>query len=278
MSNYHFTLRTNSGKKKFKELVLTSLPSQDKLDAQIKKLFRIKNKSPLTLYLDHNIPEHNLTAGTNLNQLESFLDKIFLLQEDKLVTHLAVSVDGEEYQSEKITEKIEIKREDDNSDRPVLFWRDTDSNGYLSNWKKTPFELDGITFNSIEQSLMYHKAIYANQNEIASQILGTASPQQQKRLGRQVNDFLKGGIWRRKRCEVLQKSLWAKFTQNPELGESLKKTYPRRIAEASPSDTLYGIGLAPSNPLAQDPKCWKGQNLLGKELEKVRDFLLQQDE
>ena len=119
--------------------MLTSKPSQDKLDNQIKKLFRIKNKSPLTLYLDHNIPEHNLTIGTsNLNQLESFLDKIFILQEDKLVTHLAVSVDGEEYQSEKITEKIEIKREDNNSDRPVLFWRDTDSNGYLSG-KKHPF-------------------------------------------------------------------------------------------------------------------------------------------
>ena len=150
MSNYHFTLRTNSGKKKFKELVLTSLPSQDKLDAQIKKLFRIKTKSPLTLYLDHNVPEHHLTIGTNLTQLESFLDKIFLLQGDKLVTYLAVSVDEEDYQSEKITEKIEIKREDNNSDRPVLFWRDTDSNGYLSNWKKTPFQLDGITFNSVK--------------------------------------------------------------------------------------------------------------------------------
>ena len=93
-----------------------------------------------------------------------------------------------------------------------------------------------------------------------------------------MNDFLKGGIWRRKRCLVLYKSLWAKFTQNPELGENLKKTYPRRIGEASPSDTLYGIGLAPSNPLAQDPKCWKGQNLLGKELEKVREKLLSNQE
>ena len=156
--------------------------------------------------------------------VDSFLDKIFLLQDNKLVTYLAVSVDGEAFQTEKITEKIEIKREDDKGDRPVLFWRDTDSNGYLSNWKKTPFQLDGITFNSIEQSLMYHKAIYANQNEIASQILGTASPQQQKRLGRQVNDCLKGGIWRRKRCEVLQKSLWAKYPKS-RVGESLEEKH-----------------------------------------------------
>jgi hypothetical protein len=44
-------------------------------------------------------------------------------------------------------------------------------------------------------------------------------------------------------------------------------------AEASPSDTVFGIGLAPSDPLAQDPAQWRGENLLGRALAQVRDEL-----
>lgn len=267
---YQITLRTNSGKKNFKQLELVSIPTYIFLINQVRKLFRIKNKKQtISLFLDLDIPAFNLTSGTILENIE--LENIFI----DFKTNISVALDNEPYQKEIITEKIEIKKEVEDTTLPVLFWRDTDSNGYLSNWKKTPFVLNDVHFNSVEQSLMYHKAMYAEQMDIAQQILGTPSPQKQKKLGRQVNDFLKGGIWRRKRTVVLYNSLWAKFTQNPELGICLKKTYPRRIGEASPSDTLYGIGLAPSNDLAQDPKCWKGNNLLGKALEQVREKLME---
>ena len=35
--------------------------------------------------------------------------------------------------------------------------------------------------------------------------------------------------------------------------------------QASPSDKIYGIGLRPDDPAAQQPTLWKGENLLGQE-------------
>ncbi len=42
------------------------------------------------------------------------------------------------------------------------------------------------------------------------------------------------------------------------------------IVEASPSDKVWGIGLSMTNKDINDPKKWKGKNLLGKCLMNVR--------
>jgi len=152
---------------------------------------------------------------------------------------------------------------------PVLFWKDTDKNGYLSNWAKSPFQLDGHTFNCAEQYLMWSKAVVMGDKEKEQQILSTNDPQRQKELGREVRPW-RDGIWKRHRDQVMLRAARAKFMQNAELGQRLLKTYPRLLAEASPSDCTYGIGLAPNNPQAQDPRNWKGENLLGRTLERVR--------
>jgi ribA/ribD-fused uncharacterized protein len=48
------------------------------------------------------------------------------------------------------------------------------------------------------------------------------------------------------------------------------------LVEASPVDPIWGIGLAANNPLAQDPREWKGLNLLGYALMAAREALRQQ--
>merc|ERR1711957_32700 len=103
--------------------------------------------------------------------------------------------------------------------------------------------------------------------------MGT-NPQRQKALGKQVCPWNEA-VWKRRREPVMFAAARAKFAQNPELAERLIKTYPRRMAEASPSDKIYGIGLAPNDPLAQDPRNWEGDNLLGRVLEQVREELRQ---
>ena len=55
--------------------------------------------------------------------------------------------------------------------------------------------------------------------------------------------------------------------------QKLLKTGDIILAEASPYDKIYGIGLKPNDPRVQDPTQWKGQNLLGKALMKVREEL-----
>ena len=45
--------------------------------------------------------------------------------------------------------------------------------GFLSNWYLSEFSLDGITFSSMEQYMMYQKAVLFEDADIAAQILDT---------------------------------------------------------------------------------------------------------
>ena len=51
------------------------------------------------------------------------------------------------------------------------------------------------------------------------------------------------------------------------------QTGDRRLAEASPHNTLWGIGLSAHEPRASPPDSWCGQNLLGQALENAREIL-----
>lgn len=42
------------------------------------------------------------------------------------------------------------------------------------------------------------------------------------------------------------------------------------LAEASPLDPVWGIGLRADSPAAKTPASWRGQNLLGQALQQVR--------
>ena len=54
---------------------------------------------------------------------------------------------------------------------------------------------------------------------------------------------------------------------------ALIQTGDRRLAEASPHDNLWGIGLSACDPRASSPDSWCGRNLLGQTLEHVREIL-----
>lgn len=48
------------------------------------------------------------------------------------------------------------------------------------------------------------------------------------------------------------------------------------MAEASPRDCLWGIGLGASNEKAWNVRSWRGRNLLGFTLMDVRETLMRQ--
>lgn len=54
-----------------------------------------------------------------------------------------------------------------------------------------------------------------------------------------------------------------KFRQNPRLREALQGTGHQVLAEASPSDRIWGIGLSSADPRATNTKEWKGLKLAG---------------
>lgn len=64
-----------------------------------------------------------------------------------------------------------------------------------------------------------------------------------------------------------------KFSQNEELKQKLLDTENKILVEASPYDKIWGIGLSVSDKDFYNPILWKGENLLGKILMKVRNTL-----
>jgi ribA/ribD-fused uncharacterized protein len=70
---------------------------------------------------------------------------------------------------------------------------------------------------------------------------------------------------------VLEGNL-AKFTQNPGLQKMLLDTGNKVLVEASPYDTICGIGLSEED--ARNGVTWRGQNLLGNMLIEVRSQII----
>ena len=71
-------------------------------------------------------------------------------------------------------------------------------------------------------------------------------------------------------------AIYYKFVDiaNIHLKESLVATGNAILAEASPYDKIWGIGVSTqTTTYFQDVKNWKGENLLGKALMEVRDKL-----
>ncbi|WP_317055416.1 NADAR family protein [Roseovarius rhodophyticola] len=149
----------------------------------------------------------------------------------------------------------------------VFYW-----SGPFSQWQRSLFELDGKTFKTAEQAMMYLKAVLFGDLDIAQKILQADDPGTQKALGRQVRGFDEG-VWEANRVEIVHRVNLAKFDQNKGLRRKLFQTLGKDLVEASPVDIIWGIGLAAEVARVTPRDLWPGQNLLGKVLTEVRDIL-----
>ena len=154
----------------------------------------------------------------------------------------------------------------------VCFHNPDEQNGYLSNWYHSEFMIDYIGFSSMEQYMMYRKAMLFKDKETANKILKTNDVRYIKELGRSVRNFDEK-IWVQYREEIVYTGLYAKFSQNVKLKEKLLKTGDAILAECAVKDKIWGIGLSMKDERNQNPNEWRGLNLLGKNLMKVRQEL-----
>ncbi len=154
----------------------------------------------------------------------------------------------------------------------ICFHNPEEENGYLSNWYLSTFIIDDITFSSMEQYMMYKKAIQFNDIKIANEILGETDVAKIKSLGRMVSGYDET-IWNGVRQIIVYQGLIAKFSQNNELREKLKSTGDLTIVECSVKDLIWGIGLSMTDTNRFDKSKWRGQNLLGYTLMLVREQL-----
>jgi ribA/ribD-fused uncharacterized protein len=143
----------------------------------------------------------------------------------------------------------------------------------FSQWYPSSFVVDGVTYACAEQFMMASKARLFGDDETAQAILAATTPREHKALGRQVKNFDEA-TWLRERERIVYTGSRAKYTQSPELRALLLATAGTRLVEASPYDRVWGIGLDASDPAATDPSRWRGLNLLGEVLTRLREELL----
>ncbi len=148
-----------------------------------------------------------------------------------------------------------------------LFWGQ-----WPSNWEMSPFVLDGVTYNCVEQYMMQKKALCFGDTATADKIMATADPHDQKRYGREVNGYV-DAKWAAVRYDIVLRAVIEKYRQNPDLRAKLMATGNLIMVEASPKDVVWGIGLGARDPDATRPEKWRGTNLLGKATTEAREIL-----
>jgi len=154
------------------------------------------------------------------------------------------------------------------TERFTFFW-----SGPFSQWHKSPFTLDGTIYNTAEQYMMAEKARLFGDEEMRDRILATSDPREQKALGRRVRGFDEAR-WNAAARDIVYRGNRAKFTTHRDLLATLFDTAGTMLVEASPLDTIWGIGLAADSIDASDPGKWRGTNWLGEVLTRLRDTLL----
>ena len=157
-----------------------------------------------------------------------------------------------------------------NRQQIIGFHNPDEEYGYLSNWYRSDFEKDGIRFSSMEQYMMYQKALCFRDEKVAAEILKTDYVGHIKELGRQVSNYDESR-WNGKRQILVYEGLLAKFEQNEDLKAQLKSTGDAILAECAVKDRIWGIGLSMKDPDRLDVKKWHGTNLLGYALMIVRE-------
>ena len=151
-----------------------------------------------------------------------------------------------------------------------FFW-----SGPFSQWSACVFELRGYRYGTAEQAMMHGKALIFGDDETAQAIMQTDEPGRQKALGRQVRGFDQA-IWDQRKYALVSEISLAKFGQNKGLRRNLFQTVGAALVEASPKDSIWGIGLDAKTAAVTPEHEWPGQNLLGQALTEVREILAQQ--
>ena len=146
---------------------------------------------------------------------------------------------------------------------------------FLSNAYPSPFVVDGISFRCAEQALQYFKAKTLNANDAAVQILLMVDSTEMSKAGQELlsGDRNKENKdkWFNEGADILRKVLKAKFSQNERLLRMLQCTRPCSLIYANPYDNFFGIGCSMANSKIDCFHNWRGENVMGKILEDIRE-------
>lgn len=165
------------------------------------------------------------------------------------------------------------KEETKVSEEPILFFGADESKGeyrHFSNMSQHSITIDDVEYKTVEHYFQSMKAREFEDEEMYRKIVATKTPKSAKAIGRKVSNF-KPEVWDKKKDEVMEKGVRTKFVQHPTLRKILLETGDKTIGEANPRDTYWGIGTSMNLERAKFPSKWRGKNMMGKLLMKLRD-------
>jgi len=144
----------------------------------------------------------------------------------------------------------------------VFFWGHRKKQGEVtkacfSQWYGSPFMVGGRRYPTAEHWMMAEKARLFGHDAIYEKVFKAGSPGEAKALGRKVEGF-KPDIWDAQKFGIVVEGNRHKFEQNPKLGAFLRGT---------------GKRVAVDDDHVENPRKWKGENLLGYALMEARDIL-----
>jgi N-glycosidase YbiA len=140
----------------------------------------------------------------------------------------------------------------------INFYRTGDEYGCFSNFSAYPIELKGKLWPTSEH---YFQAQKFDGTEHEEAIRLEKSPMIAARMGRDRNKPIRPD-WESVKDDVMREAVRAKFTQHPELRETLLATGDATIVEHTENDRYWGDGGDGS-----------GKNMLGRILMEIRTEL-----
>lgn len=158
----------------------------------------------------------------------------------------------------------------------IGFFHENEEYGCFSNWYHAEFDYAGQHYVNSEQFMMYHKVLMFHKYELADQIIQTSDPGKCKKIAGQKFPEFDSDLWEKTCQTIVKRGVKAKFAQNKNILTILLSTGNALLAECSPYDKKWGIGIDINDPDRYDVGKWKGRNLLGRILMEVRDELRQE--
>lgn len=155
---------------------------------------------------------------------------------------------------------------------PILFEGPEGDNGYLSNDYVCDFDVNGVTFPTMTHYMVYSKAKLFKDNATADRVLATADVETVKLLENGISGYNEN-IWVQNRETILYNGLKEKFSQDLILRGKLLATGMEQIGKTGLNDRIWGINLDAKDGKRLNKTNWRGMNLLGKNLMKLRIYI-----
>lgn len=179
---------------------------------------------------------------------------------------------GYSYSSERILEECRDGQKRD----VVYFWghHPAKDGGVgkecFSQWYMADFHVGHIKYSCMEQYMMSKKALLFGDKETNELIMEAGTQGEIKALGRKVKGFDEN-IWNEFKFLIVLTGNYYKFSQLKKARQCLLGSGNAILAEASPYDTIWGIGMGAEEAGQSDICDWRGSNLLGFALMEVRE-------